>query len=394
MAATRSGKRADKVATKGGAPEKKMSQMPLNDYYWETTDEPHASRRKEILKKYPEIKELFGHDPNFKYQVVLVVAAQLVSAYALRHGPSSVPGGWWTFLAYAYVVGGTLQHNLMLAMHELSHNLGFKSPIQNRIFAMFANIPLNFPSAIKFKKFHSDHHKYQGDDDLDVDIPTHLEARIFSSTFGKFLFVCFQILFYALRPDFVNYKKADALEMWNALVVYGANAVMVYYWGPWSLCYLGISTVLGAGLHPVAGHFIAEHFVFTEGCETYSYYGPLNYVTYNVGYHNEHHDFPFVAGSRLPMVRSIASEYYDTLPSYDSWSKVIYDYLTRPDMTPYSRVKRHVATSGRVPSPPAGTANDEKAASTIADALPVVAPPLIVLIAVGFGLSKKYYDWV
>lgn len=61
-----------------------MSEKNLSDFHWDTSDEPHKTRRDEILKKYPEIKQLFGHDPSFKWQVLLVVIVQIASLYFLQ----------------------------------------------------------------------------------------------------------------------------------------------------------------------------------------------------------------------------------------------------------------------------------------------------------------------
>ncbi|WAR18649.1 DEGS1-like protein [Mya arenaria] len=239
------------------------------DFEWSYTQEPHATRRKEMLGKYPEMKKLMGHEPNTKYIVLAAVAFQLFMAFMVSDA------SWVTVIALAYCLGGTINHSMSLAIHEISHNLAFghARPIANRILGFLANLPLGIPP-----------------------------------------------LFYSIRPFFVRPKALQPLEIVNIILQISVDALIVYFWGTKSLVYMIAGTLLATGMHPMAGHFISEHYMFKEGYETYSYYGPLNYLTFNVGYHNEHHDFPSIPGSRLPMV--------------------IWDFVFDPAIGPYARVKR------------------------------------------------------
>jgi len=305
------------------------------DFVWDERDEPHLRRKVEILKKYPEIKELFGPDPTTKWYCLLFVTLQLITCYYVKDA------SWLTFVLAAYVIGGTLNHSCTAAIHETTHCLVFEKQIYNYLAAIFVNLPLGVPAAMSFKKYHHEHHLYQGVDGYDTDIGTWFETTYINSTFRKLLNVIFMSFFYSCRALFVRPKPPTTWELINIACQVVFNAALVVAWGWSALFYFLLSTFLGLGPHPLTGHFIQEHFVTSEdGQETYSYYGPANLLLLNVGYHNEHHDFPRIPGSRLPRLREIAPEFYNDLTYKKSYIYSIYEYIFTDGYGHFNRVKR------------------------------------------------------
>jgi len=309
--------------------------MIRTDYIWSYTDEPHATRRKEILAKHPEIKNLFGYCPWTKYKVIAEVSLQILTAYLLRDSP------WSLIVFLAFVWGGTINHSLELANHEISHNLAFEYPLTNKLFNIcVTNLPLAAPLAVQFQKYHMEHHQYQGVDGVDSDVPVKWEGRFFITPFRKFLWLLLQPFFYCFRPMLVKPKNPTYWEGINWISQVSFDIAIIYLTGGKGIAYLLLSTMLGLGLHPAAGHFIAEHYQFIKGQETYSYYGPCNWVNFNVGYHYEHHDFPKIPWSKLPQVARIAPEFYKDLPFYTSYISVMKQYIFDQNIGPFSRIKR------------------------------------------------------
>lgn len=167
------------------------ARLTRSDFQWVYTDEPHTTRRREMLRmliyffislriifffleKYPQIKQLMGHDWRIAIQVAITVLIQLTMAIVVRDLP-------WKFVwLVTYVISGTLNHSLSISFHEsmikqkykivhnsvlfvilVGHNLAFGNhrPIANRILGYIANLPLCIPSSVTFKKYHIDHHK-------------------------------------------------------------------------------------------------------------------------------------------------------------------------------------------------------------------------------------------
>lgn len=305
--------------------------------------EPHRVRTKAILKTNPEIRNLIGKNPLSFLIIVGVVTLQLFLCWILKDQ------SWWWVIGTAYVIGAFADHALFVMIHECSHRLIFKNPVANRLAGILANIPQIFPSSVSFERYHIKHHSFQGVMELDGDLPNEWEAKLIDNHFiGKIFWLLFYPFFQLFRLSRLReIKPFDGWIALNILVQLVFVGLVIYFLGIKSLIYLVISLFFSVGLHPLGARWIQEHYLVFPDQETYSYYGPLNTIAFNVGYHNEHHDFPSVPWNKLPQIRKDAPSFYNTLHFHTSWTKLFVRFLFDKNISLYSRVVR--SNRGKVP---------------------------------------------
>jgi sphingolipid delta-4 desaturase len=307
------------------------------DFVYSSAPEPHRARTKEILQRHPEIRELIGHNPGTFFWTVGIVAFQ----FALAWYVTSL--SWWLVVLLAYCVGAFANHALFVMIHDCTHRLAFKRKVPNMITELIANLPLFLPGSVSFHKYHLKHHSFQGVYELDADIPGRWEARLIGhSALGKALWLLFYPVFQIVRP--MRVKEVSLLDPWsitNLAIMIVVDVIVYLLLGPKAVAYFGMSLFFAIGLHPLGARWIQRHYLTAQGeQETFSYYGFLNRLAFNVGYHNEHHDFPSVPWNRLPRIRAIAPEVYDNLQYHTSWTRLLFQFLFDSKISLWSRMLR------------------------------------------------------
>jgi len=327
------------------------------DYIRVTYGEPHAARTRQLLAAHPELRALAGPTPTSAAWTIGLVITQCSLALLVGHR------SWMLWVPCAYVIGATIDHALWALIHDCSHNLMFRSRTANRLIAIVGNVPLVFPAAMSFCKYHLLHHRHMGDLELDAGIPGPTESRVIGrSGVAKAIWVAGTALVQGvIRPR--RLTRVRLLDGWTAInIVFqlAAVALLVRWAGMAPLEYLIASSVFAIGLHPLGARWIQEHFALVPGQETYSYYGPLNKVSFNVGYHNEHHDLLTVPWSRLPEVRRIAPEFYEGFHAYTSWTALLVRFVRDRDITLRSYIIRPPTRSEVEPRPSSTASGTEQ----------------------------------
>jgi sphingolipid delta-4 desaturase len=267
----------------------------------------HRARLAEILRAQPAIRELFGPDPT----VALFGAGAAVLQFALAFVAARLP--WWGIFLLAAGVGAFVMHAINCVVHECTHNLIFRRASANKVFALLVTLPSLVPSAVAFRHYHLLHHSFFGVRDMDSDVPSRWEASIVGrSSLRKLIWVLLLPLSYTVLHPLVVRRRLP-LDGWllaNIVGVALAWVAMIWIAGWPAIAYLLMSTYLSVGPHPVGAHILQEHVAFDGGNGMASYYGPINLISVNLGYHLEHHDVPNIAGWRLPQLRRLAPQFY------------------------------------------------------------------------------------
>lgn len=302
----------------------------------------HVARAQRILREHPEVRQLFGRNIWTGVFLTGIVAGQVSLAVLF----TSLP--WWAVILLAYIVGAYANHALWVLVHECAHNLIAKKKAPNRWLAVLANLAMAAPTTIGFCVYHLQHHKYLGQYKHDPDIALKWEAWLMHGGFlRRFLWNCLFPLILVFRS--LSTKKEGRNKAWvrmtwpNVVIVVAFDLVLLYLFGPKAIVYLFLSNYFSTAGHPLSARWIQEHYVFRDGQETYDYYGPLNVVAFNIGYHNEHHDLPKVPWNRLPRLRELARESYEPLYAHHSWTGLWLRFLFEKELRifRFARLRGH-----------------------------------------------------
>jgi sphingolipid delta-4 desaturase len=317
----------------------------------------HTRRRRMILGKYPEIRNLKPLPANFYFLLTSAILLLHLGVGATIAVYADTGTAWFWAIVLAATIGAFFTFALQQLAHELSH---VKRSWPQMLPALLADVIFGSTGpgfAIYYFKAHIPHHVKTGDDG-DPDLTFHGEwaeppqwlARsrltrfLWLTIFGLFTIEVFFIerwLGLVPRPRFSIRSKRFMLML---LGKYGFMALTFWFGGFWCFLYFRLAAgfSLGAFAHPYGGFWLMQHAATAQNGfqPTVSYSGSRIWHWLNLGelYHLEHHDFPWIPFTKIEAVRRIAPEFYQSCHVVTSVWRLTWDWLCHTDGTPWSNI--------------------------------------------------------
>lgn len=312
----------------------------------------HVKRRKEILSKYPELSKLqkssYLSAFVFPSCSVAIFCWYVLGAYNLNTIGSAI---WWVLTVFLV---SPLRGGLSLqGSHETSHRLvGKGGKFVNFVVGIFCCLPSPTSAGLNvIFRAHKVHHRNafvnNDPDTLHLrnynDLAKSSLARRRLQALSKSVETLYKSPYLLLKgfictplqlslsvlgfytPKEIDYAKwAHHTFYFCFMAVFGVRPVMYMLLTDWMI-----------PIDPLHKFGEIEHFSHFDHQPSYSQYNwLLNLLSFNYGYHCEHHDFPRVPWFRLPEIKRRAPAYYETtgLSMQRLYADVLWDSI--PMMNP------------------------------------------------------------
>jgi sphingolipid delta-4 desaturase len=314
----------------------------------------HQERKKAILAKHPEIKELCK--PDWTHTVPMAVT-YMIAHLGLSIFIAKYDVSWLTAFLLCYTFGAWFCFVLQACGHEGVHGNVFRSYNLNRLHGFLCFLPLwSLPFETYWHPEHLFHHIIVIDkvmryghqrrprwQKIAIPLVAPFFLHMWLTILHTILFVtcCVTNIMYAvglrskpLPEKFVipPYANFPSMISYQTMLLYLISAVFWYSWftfvGAKAVFYLLVGSVFSNGLHPLGMRNVQEHLVKVKNQPTYSlYYSDAfewmhPFVGLNINYHVEHHDFATIPFNKLPRLRRIAPEFYENMNNYTSYFQV------------------------------------------------------------------------
>ncbi|MXN66138.1 hypothetical protein GR183_14580 [Stappia sp. GBMRC 2046] len=291
------------------------------------------------MREHPQLRELAGAEPRTALALPILLALHWSVAWAVSDTNLLI-----VFLA-AFIPGQIIIHATGALVHETAHKLIFRGPRTKLAFDLgLETILTSFGKQLTYQHEHiSSHHPYIGDYERDYEYEdlcafkarTMLidgSPRLARFMTGATLFVhllpfgfiisdeifprAYQRLTGRVAKDRERHIPSTKAPFWQKRLFIawsiGTNIIIFALFGFWGWLYhvWALSLFLGKFGITNLGQSLSEHAGNDNETPTRSTYGPINWILFNTGYHNEHHTFPNVAWTRLPALHDAAPDVF------------------------------------------------------------------------------------
>lgn len=328
----------------------------------------HGEMRREALAANPDLANLSGPD----WRTVLALPPLLAVHWSVAWMVSD--GGLIVVCLTAFFIGQLVYHSAASLIHEASHKLIFRGPRGKLGFDLGLEFILtSYSKQLIYQHQHmTSHHPYLGlyDGDYEHEDICALQARqhVLKTTPGlQRTLTIVTLVIHSLPLGFMlgdlilprlyawasGRPIADPVDRFSGtrpsakearpyiIVSVISNLILFLLLGPWAVLYhvWTLSFFLGKMGVTNLGQSLSEHPGDDVINPTRSTYGPINWILFNVGYHNEHTTFVNVAWTRLPALRKGAPEVFHAAAD-KNYVACWWDHV-KGDFTPSRNLELH-----------------------------------------------------